>query len=100
MTAAEPPTSLTLENSTPSSLTVRWEAAAVGPGAVTTRFRLTLLSEELGLFSEHSATGDNNTFNFSKLPDVVGSGGYFGYFVLHFKHHKVFSLRKIATLAI
>ena len=47
------------------------------PGATILRFRLTLECGELGLLSEHSVTGDKNTFNFSKLPDVVGSGGYF-----------------------
>ena len=85
-TLADPPTSLILENSTPSSLTVKWEASAVGQGASILKFRLTLECGELGLLSEHSVTGDKNTFNFSKLPDVVGSGGYFRYLVLHFKH--------------
>ena len=58
------------------------------PGAAILRFRLTLECGELGLLSEHSVTGDKNTFNFSKLPDVVGSGGYFRYLVLHFKQLK------------
>ena len=87
-TIADPPTSLSLDNSTPSSLTVRWEAAAVGPGAAILKFRLTLECGALGLLTEHSVTGDKNTFNCSKLPDVVGSGGYFRYLVLHFKQPK------------
>ena len=70
---ANPPTSLTLESSTTTSLTVKWEHSTLGPGTSLQKFKLSIESFILGYAMEYSVAGDKNTFNFSKLPDV-GAG--------------------------
>ena len=64
-----------LESSSPSSLTVSWEPSQQPP-AQSQKFKLSVENSRLGYCSEYSVTGERNTFNFSKLPDVVGSGIY------------------------
>ena len=71
---ANPPTSLTLEFSTTTSLTVKWEHSSLGPGTSLQKFKLSIESFILGYAMEYSVAGDKNTYNFSKLPDVVGAG--------------------------
>ena len=68
-----PPSNLSLENSSPTSLTVKWELCQ-HPPAQNRKFKLSIENCILGFSSEYSVAGDKNTFNFSKLPDVVGSG--------------------------
>ena len=72
----EAPTNLSLENSSPSSLTVRWDLSQQQPQAQTIKVKLSIENSDLGYSSEYHSTGEKNTFNFSKLPDVVGSGIY------------------------
>ena len=72
-TLPNPPSSLVLHDSTPSSLTVKWEGSAVGAGMKTEKFKLTIENEEHGYSFETTVTGDKTTYNFSKL-DVVGTG--------------------------
>ena len=77
VTQCLPPTLLSLEASTTNSLTVKWEPSAVGVGTNTQKFKLNIESlaiTGLGYTAEYTVTGDKNTFNFSKLPDVVGTG--------------------------
>ena len=70
----EAPTNLSLGNSSPSSLTVRWDLSQQQPQAQTIKVKLSIENSDLGYSSEYHSTGEKNTFNFSKLPDVVGSG--------------------------
>ena len=74
VTQCPPPSSISLETATTNSLTVKWEPSPVGTGANTQKFKLNIESCELGYTAEYTVTADKNTFNFSKLPDVVGTG--------------------------
>ena len=82
VTQCPAPSSISLETVTTNSVTVKWEPSPVGTGANTQKFKLNIESFELGYTAEFSVTADKNTFNFSKLPDVVGTGSTFKYTVL------------------
>ena len=74
VTMANPPTSISLESCTISSLTVKWEHSALGPGTSVQKFKLNIENSLLNYTAEYSVSGDKNTFNFSKLPDITGAG--------------------------
>ena len=70
-----PPTNLSLETRAPTSLTVRWDPAPSPAPAL--RYRLSITATELNFAADHSVPGDRTTFQFSKLPEVLGTGiGY------------------------
>ena len=75
VTLPEAVSSLSLETSSPSSLTVKWEVSQPPP-ALSQKFKLSIENSRLGYSCEYSVSGERNTFTFSKLPDVVGSGTY------------------------
>ena len=68
----KPPTNLTLENRLPNSLTVRWEPPLHVQASH--KYRLAIESVSIGYSADYSIAGDKNTFNFSKLPDIIGTG--------------------------
>ena len=56
----------------PNNLTVKWEPPSTsGPSA---RYRLTIEAASISYSAEYSVSGDKGTFNFSKLPEIVGTG--------------------------
>ncbi|XP_023334449.1 uncharacterized protein LOC111705966 isoform X2 [Eurytemora carolleeae] len=67
-----PPRSLELESRLTNSFIVKWEAPKVTFSAH--RFKLSIQCTEIGYSSEHEVNGDKRTFNFSKLPDIIGTG--------------------------
>ena len=74
-TRPEPVCSLSLESRAPTSLTVRWEGPVGQPGSPgQQRFRLTIECPAINYSAEHTVAGDRNTFNFSKLPEISGTG--------------------------
>ena len=74
-TRPEPPSNLTLEARSPNSLTVKWENPSVVAGQlVNHRHRLSIEAPAISYAAEYFVPGDKNTFNFSKLPDIVGTG--------------------------
>ena len=74
-TRPEPPSNLTLEARSPNSLTVKWEnPSVVGGQLVNHRHRLSIEAPAISYAAEYFVPGDKNTFNFSKLPDIVGTG--------------------------
>ena len=42
------------------------------------RYRLTIEAAALSYSAEYFVAGDKTTFNFSKLPDIVGTGQKYG----------------------
>ena len=63
--------SLTVSRS-PNNFTVKWDPASTsGPSA---RYRLTIEAASISYSAEYSVSGDKGTFNFSKLPEIVGTG--------------------------
>ena len=71
-TLPKAPTNLTLENSSPNSLTIKWESPLLAQAGH--RYRLAIESPSIGYSTDYTIPGDKNTFNFSKLPDIIGTG--------------------------
>ena len=73
-TRPEPPSSLSLESRSPNSLTVRWEQP---PTVLTTthqKYKLSIECPPISYSADYTVGGDRNTFNFSKLPEISGTG--------------------------
>ena len=73
-TRPEPPSNLNLEARSPNSLTVKWENPALSGQHVNHRHRLSIEAPDISYAAEYFIPGDKNTFNFSKLPEIVGTG--------------------------
>ena len=73
-TLPEAPTNLVLENRSPNSFTVKWDQASI---SVNHRYRLAIESAAINYSAEYYVGGDRNAFNFSKLPDIIGTGLYY-----------------------
>ena len=73
-TRPEPPSNLTLEARSPNSLTVKWENPALSGQHINHRHRLSIEAPAISYAAEYFVPGDKNTFNFSKLPEIVGTG--------------------------
>ena len=75
-TLPEPVKNLRMENSTPNSILVKWDAPSI-PSSHVSRSKLRLSIKCLGS-ADHSqsveAAADKTQFNFSRLPDPEGSG--------------------------
>jgi len=71
-TCPESPTNLTLENRHTNSFTVKWEAPSIMQS--THRYRLSIECLSISYSTEYSIPGDKTTFNFSKLPEIIGTG--------------------------
>ncbi|XP_023323607.1 uncharacterized protein LOC111697737 isoform X2 [Eurytemora carolleeae] len=67
-----PPRNLELESRLTNSFVVKWEAQT-GTTAVH-KFKLNIQCTEIGYSNTFEVNGDKRTFNFSKLPDVTGTG--------------------------
>jgi hypothetical protein len=68
----KPPTNLTLENCQPNSLTIKWEPPLQAQASH--KYHLAIESASIGYSADYSTAGDKNMFNFSKLPDIFGTG--------------------------
>ena len=73
-TRPEPPSCLSLESRSPASLTVRWEAPGGQPVSGQHKYKLSIESPAISYSADYTVGGDRNTFNFSKLPEISGSG--------------------------
>ena len=74
-TRPEPPSSLSLESRYPNSFTVKWEPPP--GGQVTTghhKYKLFIECPAISYSVDFTVGGDRNTFNFSKLPEMSGTG--------------------------
>lgn len=71
-TRPEPPINLSLDSKSPNSLTVKWDPS---PSQLTSqRYKLAIESPGISYSAEYNIGGDRTTFNFSKLPDIIGTG--------------------------
>ena len=71
-TRPEPPSQLSLDSRSPSSLTVRWEQP---PSTLTShKYKLSIESPAISYSADYTVGGDRGTFNFSKLPEIIGTG--------------------------
>ena len=72
-TRPEPPSSLSLESRYPNSLTVKWEPP---PVQLTNhhKYKLSIECPAISYSADYTVGGDRNTFNFSKLPEISGTG--------------------------
>ncbi|XP_023337718.1 collagen alpha-1(XIV) chain isoform X2 [Eurytemora carolleeae] len=67
-----PPRNLELESRFCNSFQVKWEApVATAPNH---KFKLTIQAPSIGYSNSYEVGGDKRTFNFSKLPEIVGTG--------------------------
>ena len=66
------PTNISLETRATNSLTIKWEPPQHTHAAQ--KYKLVIMSPSIEYSAQYSITGDKNTFNFSKLPDIIGSG--------------------------
>ena len=71
-TLPETPTNLILESRNPNNFTVKWDSTSAS--LVNHRYRLTIESPVLAYSAEYFIGGDRNAFNFSKLPEILGTG--------------------------
>ena len=71
-TLPEAPTNLVLDSRFPNSLTVKWDTPTVTQ--LLHKNKMTIEAPSIGYSNEYTTSGDKNTFNFSKLPDIVGTG--------------------------
>ena len=68
----EPPTNLNLDNRHPNSFTVKWDAPSTIQS--THKYKLSIEAPSISYSAEYTTGGDKHTFNFSKLPDIIGTG--------------------------
>ena len=73
-TRPESPQNLTLESRSPNSLTVKWENPGTSSQQANHRHRLSIEAPAIPYTAEYFLPGDKNTFNFSKLPEIIGTG--------------------------
>ena len=53
-------------------MTVKWDPPpTAGPGH---KYRLTIEAAPISYSAEYTVSGDKGTFNFSKLPEILGTG--------------------------
>ena len=71
-TLPEPPTNLSLESRSPLGLVVRWDPPA--SHLTSHRYKLAIECPAISYSADFSVPGDRNTFNFSKLPEIAGTG--------------------------
>ena len=71
-TRPDPPVNLSLEGKSPNSLTVKWDPS---PSQLTShRYKLSIECPVISYSAEYNIGADRTTFNFSKLPDIIGTG--------------------------
>ncbi|XP_023343416.1 uncharacterized protein LOC111712896 [Eurytemora carolleeae] len=67
-----PPRNLELESRLSSSLQVKWEAP---PGTTANnKFKLSIQAPAIGYSNSYEIGGDRHMFNFSKFPEIIGTG--------------------------
>ena len=71
-TLPEAPSNLVLESRFPNSLTVKWDSPSLTQ--TTHRYKLFIEAPAISYSTDYTIGGDKNTFNFSKLPDIIGTG--------------------------
>ena len=72
-TRPEPSLNLSLESRSTNSLTVRWEPPPEQPSKHQ-KYRLAIECPAISYSADYTVGGDRNTFNFSKLPEISGTG--------------------------
>ena len=73
-TLPEAPSNLVLESRFPNSLTVKWDSPSLTQ--TTHKYKLSIEAPAISYSTDYTIGGDNffNTFSFSKLPDIIGTG--------------------------
>ena len=71
-TLPEAPSNLVLESRFPNSLTVKWDSPSLTQ--TTHKYKLSIEAPAISYSTDYTIGGDKNTFNFSKLPDIIGTG--------------------------
>ena len=71
-TLPEPPTNLVLDTRSTNNFTVKWDASPTS--SASHKYRLTVEAATIAYAAEYTVAGDKGTFNFSKLPEIVGTG--------------------------
>lgn len=71
-TRPDPPSSLSLDCRSPSSLTVKWEPPSCQ--LTSHKYKLSIESPAISYSAEYNVGGDRTTFIFSKLPEITGTG--------------------------
>ena len=71
-TLPEAPTNLILDNRSPNNFTVKWDP----PSSTYTshKYKLSIEAPSISYAAEYTIPGDKGTFNFSKLPEITGTG--------------------------
>lgn len=76
-TLADPVKNLRMENSTPNSIFVKWDAPTGVMNPQNAKYKITISAPELEFSQTVDLSGDKTQYNFSKLPDPEGSGHMF-----------------------
>ena len=71
-TLPEPPSNLTLDTRSPNSFTIKWDAPV--SSYTSHKYKLSIECPALSYSAEYTVPGDKGTFNFSKLPEITGTG--------------------------
>jgi len=71
-TLPESPANLVLESRFPNSLTIKWDPPASTHAAH--KYKLSIEAPAISYSADYKTGGDKNTFIFSKLPDIIGTG--------------------------
>ena len=71
-TLPESPTNLHLDTRSPNNLTVKWDPPTSTYSSH--RFKLSIEASSISYTAEYSVPGDKGAFNFSKLPEITGTG--------------------------
>ena len=63
---------LSLDSRSPNSLTVKWEPPT--SHLTSHKYKLSIECPAISYSADYSMGGDRGTFNFSKLPEITGTG--------------------------
>jgi len=72
ITLPHPPRNLELENRLTNSFQVKWDGS--GETVASHKYRLSINNENINYTNTYEINGDRRLFNFSKLPDILGTG--------------------------
>lgn len=71
-TLPEAPTNLTLDTRSPNNFTVKWDHPS--SSYTSHKYKLSIEAPSILYAAEYTVPGDKGTFNFSKLPEITGTG--------------------------
>ena len=71
-TLPEAPTNLNLDTRSPNNFTVKWDHPS--SSYTSHKYKLSIEAPSILYSAEYTVPGDKGTFNFSKLPEITGTG--------------------------